>query len=273
MRLIDLHHLGRERVIGSWLVDDVLIDPGPGSCLDTLLEGLAGEVPRVIALTHIHLDHAGATGSLCARWPDTEVWVHERGAPHMADPTRLLASATRLYGDDMDRLWGEFLPVPADRIRVLEEGTTGAFRVAKTPGHASHHLCYLHERSGTLFSGDTGGVRVAGGPTIAPTPPPDIDLEAWLESLARLEAWEPERVVPTHFGVFADVAAQFDEVRLWIDTWAGPARELDQETWVSEHHAWVTARTDPATADALAQAAPVDQCYLGLQRYWSKRES
>jgi glyoxylase-like metal-dependent hydrolase (beta-lactamase superfamily II) len=273
MRLIDLHHLGRERVIGSWLVDDVLIDPGPAVCLDTLLAGLDGEVPRAIALTHIHLDHAGATGSLCARWPEAEVWVHERGARHLADPERLVASATRLYGDDMDRLWGEFLPVPADRIKVLEEGTIGDFRVAKTPGHASHHVTYLHEPSGTMFPGDTAGVRVAGGPTIGPTPPPDIDLEVWLDSVARLEAWEPARLAPTHFGAFEDVAAQFDELRLWFDTWAVPARELDLDTWVAEHHAWVQARSDAETAAALAQAAPIDQCWLGLLLYWSERES
>jgi glyoxylase-like metal-dependent hydrolase (beta-lactamase superfamily II) len=272
MRLIDLHHLGRERVIGSWLVDDVLVDPGPASCLDALLAGLDGEVPRVIALTHIHLDHAGATGSLCARWPDAEVWVHERGARHLADPEKLINSATRLYGDDMQRLWGEFLAVPADRIRVLEEGTRGAFRVAKTPGHASHHVCYLHEPTGTLFAGDTAGIRVAGGPTLGATPPPDIDIEAWLESLDRLEAWEPTRIVPTHFGAFDDVGAQLDELRLWFDTWTRPARELPQDEWVAEHHAWVEARTDAATAAAMAQAAPVDQCWLGLERYWDKRE-
>src|SRR6056297_1263431 len=104
MELIDLKHLGRERVIGSWLLDGVLIDPGPESCMKTLLDGLAGRSPKVIALTHIHLDHAGATGSLLRRFPDAEVWVHQRGARHLVDPSKLLASAGRLYGQDMDRL-------------------------------------------------------------------------------------------------------------------------------------------------------------------------
>jgi glyoxylase-like metal-dependent hydrolase (beta-lactamase superfamily II) len=275
MRLIDLHHLGRERVIGSWLVGDVLVDPGPASCLEALLEGLDGEIPRVIALTHIHLDHAGATGTLARRWPGVEVWVHARGARHLADPQKLVASATRLYGDDMDRLWGEFLAVPADRIRAFDEPTTvgGGFRLAPTPGHASHHLSYLHEPSGTAFAGDTAGARIEGSPTIGPTPPPDIDIAAWLTSLELIESWSPDRIVPTHFGSFDDVASQLDELRLWFDTWVPAARTLDERRWVDEHHAWVVARSSEAGAAALAQAVPTDQAYLGLERYWSKQEA
>lgn len=273
MRLIDLEHLGRERVIGSWLVDDVIVDPGPSSCLDALLDGLDGAVPRALALTHIHLDHAGAAGLLCERWPGLEVWVHERGAPHLADPSKLVASATRLYGEEMDRLWGEVRPVPRDRIRIVGEGRAGDFRVAPTPGHAWHHVSYLHEPSGTLFAGDVAGVRIDGAPTMAPTPPPDIDLEAWADSLDLLASWDADRVAPTHFGVFEDVADQLDGVRLWLDTWAGPAQSLDQRSWVAEHRTWVAARTDEETAEAVAQAAPLDQCWLGLQRYWSKRAS
>lgn len=273
MRLIDLHHLGREHVIGSWLVDDVLVDPGPASCLDALLAGLDGEVPRVIALTHIHLDHAGATGVLCERWPDVEVWVHERGAPHLDDPSKLVASASRLYGDDMERLWGGIRPVPREAIRVVSDGTTGAFRVAETPGHASHHLAYLHEPTGTLFAGDVGGVRIGTGPTIAPTPPPDIDLEAWAASLDLLASWDAERIVPTHFGSYEDVAGQLDGVRAWLDTWARPAAELDLDAWVDEHQAWIAARSGEEAGPALLQAAPIDQCWQGLRRYWSKREA
>jgi glyoxylase-like metal-dependent hydrolase (beta-lactamase superfamily II) len=272
MRLIDLRHLGRERVIGTWFVDGVLVDPGPASCLDALLDGLAGDVPRVLALTHIHLDHAGAAGVLCERWPDLEVWVHERGARHLADPSKLLASATRLYGDDMERLWGDVRPVPGDRIRVVGEETVGGFRAMPTPGHASHHLSYLHEPSGTIFGGDTAGVRIGDAPVIAPTPPPDIDLDAWNASLDRLAAWDADRVAITHFGAYDDVTEQLDGVRAWLDTWARPARELEQDAWVAEHRAWVSARTDAATAAALAQAAPVDQCWLGLDRYWSKQD-
>ncbi|MBV9798508.1 MAG: MBL fold metallo-hydrolase, partial [Solirubrobacterales bacterium] len=135
MRVIDLMHLGRERVIGCWQVDDVLIDPGPTSGLPTLLDALAGQEPRALLLTHIHLDHAGASGALVRRWPGLEVYVHSRGARHMVDPSRLLLSAKRLYGDDMDRLWGEMIPVPERNLRVIEEGgqvLEGRFLVAYT---------------------------------------------------------------------------------------------------------------------------------------------
>ena len=163
-QLIDLLHLGRAQVIGSWRVGDIVVDPGPASCLEQLLPVLEEHPPRVIALTHIHLDHAGATGSLLRRFPDAEVWVHERGARHMADPARLLASATRLYGENMDRLWGEFLPVPEDRLRILTGGESlGPMEVAYTPGHASHHVSYLHVPSNWAFTGDVGGVRIARG--------------------------------------------------------------------------------------------------------------
>ncbi|HEU0317186.1 MAG TPA: MBL fold metallo-hydrolase, partial [Solirubrobacteraceae bacterium] len=143
-RPIDVRHLGRDRVICAWLVDGVVVDPGPTSALDGLLAGLGGVRPRALALTHIHLDHAGAAGTLARRWPELEVWVHARGAPHLIDPTRLLASARRLYGEDMDRLWGAFEPVPEERIRILEGGEAlGPFAVAYTPGHASHHVSYF----------------------------------------------------------------------------------------------------------------------------------
>ena len=202
-------HLGRDRVIGCWQVDDVLIDPGPTSCLPTLLDSLS-EPPRALLLTHIHLDHAGASGSLVERWPDLEVYVHERGVPHMLDPSRLMKSATQLYGEDMDRLWGEMVPVPEGNLRALKGGEKllgGAFEVAYTPGHASHHVSYLHE--GTAFVGDTAGVRIPPASlTIPPTPPPDINLEAWHESIERIAAWAPERLAMTHFGESLEVEAQ-----------------------------------------------------------------
>ena len=186
MRVIDLMHLGRARVIGCWQVGDVLVDPGPTSCLPTLLEALGDERPSALLLTHIHFDHAGASGSLVERWPDLRVYVHERGAKHMMDPERLYNSARRLYGDDMERLWGEMLPVPEENLEILSGGETirdGAYKVAYTPGHASHHVSYLHD--GTAFVGDVGGVRITPeSMTIPPTPPPDVDVEAWHESIA-----------------------------------------------------------------------------------------
>jgi len=202
MRLIDVEHLGRPRVIGCWEVGEVLVDPGPESTLQTLLAKLGERTPSALLLTHIHLDHAGASGALVERFPGLEVYVHERGAPHLIDPSRLIDSATRLYGGDMDRLWGEIVPVPEANLRVLAGGERifgGAFEVAYTPGHASHHVSYLH--AGCAFVGDTGGVRITpGSVAIPPTPPPDIDLEAWQESIERIRAWAPERLAFTHCG-------------------------------------------------------------------------
>lgn len=274
MRLIDVRHLGRERVIGCWQLGDVLIDPGPSSCLETLLEALADERPRALLLTHIHLDHAGASGSLVQRWPDLEVYVHEVGAPHLVDPEKLLKSAKRLYGDHMERLWGEFLAVPESQLRVLSGGerlsfAAGAFEVEYTPGHASHHVSYLHD--GVAFVGDTGGVRIsAGGPTVPPTPPPDIDLEAWRRSIELIRQWRPRRLAITHFGAADDVEAQLRELSGRLDEWAARAREQDLEAFVDGVHTEIARLAEVGTAAAYEQAAPADQLYAGLERYWRK---
>jgi glyoxylase-like metal-dependent hydrolase (beta-lactamase superfamily II) len=272
MRVIDLMHVGRARVIGCWQVGDVLIDPGPTSCLDTLLAALGDERPRALLLTHIHLDHAGASGSLVARWPELEVYVHERGARHMADPSRLLDSARRLYGDDMDRLWGDFVAVPEANLHILSGGETltGGFDVAYTPGHASHHVSYLHE--GTAFVGDVGGVRIPPSQFVMPpTPPPDIDIEAWHSSIDRIAAWEPERLAMTHFGAAEDSARHLEEMRRRLDEQAELARSGDWDAFVERVDVDVAASGDPETAAAYAQAAPKDQLFAGLTRYWRKR--
>src|SRR3954465_7783920 len=201
-RAIDVMHLGNDRVICAYEQDGLIVDPGPASSVDNLIDALGPTVPRALLLTHIHLDHAGASGVLARRFPELQVYVHERGASHLVDPTKLLESAGRLYGDDMDRLWGEVAPVPEDRIHTLSGGeTVDGFRVAYTPGHASHHVSYLHEESGDAYVGDVAGVRIQPSDfTIAPTPPPDIDLEAWERSLDRVAQWGPRRLCLTHFG-------------------------------------------------------------------------
>ena len=273
MRLIDVRHLGRPQVIGAWLVGDVVIDPGPTSCVETLLEGLGGERPRALLLTHIHLDHAGASGSLVQRWPELEVYVHERGVRHMISPDRLLDSARQLYGEDMDRLWGEMIPVPEENIHVLRGGETlfgGEFEVAYTPGHASHHVSFLHD--GTAFVGDVGGVRIAGSHlTIPPSPPPDIDVEKWHASIERITAWQPRRLVMTHFGVGEDVDAQLAELSERLDDWAARARDQDLDAFVAGVRDEVAQHVDAETAAAYDQAAPPEQLYAGLDRYWRKR--
>jgi glyoxylase-like metal-dependent hydrolase (beta-lactamase superfamily II) len=276
MRVIDLRHIGLARVIGCWQVGDVLVDPGPSTGLPALLDALGEDYqPRALLLTHIHLDHAGASGSLVRRWPELEVYVHERGAPHMVEPARLLESARRLYGDDIDRLWGEFVAVPEARVRVLEGGerlSFGAdrFEVAYTPGHASHHVSFLHD-SGSAFVGDVGGVRCQLElPTIPPSPPPDIEVEAWHASIELVRAWKPERLAMTHFGASDDVDRQLDELSERLDRFAELARTGSREQFIATVHEEIGART-VEDADAYEEAAPPWQLYMGLERYWRKR--
>ena len=193
----------------------MLVDPGPESSLHTVLEKLGDQQPEAILLTHIHLDHAAATGAMVARWPDLPVYVHERGAPHIIDPSRLLASAERLYGDQLEYLWGKIQPVPEANVTVLTGGeTVRGMRVAYTPGHASHHVCYLHEETGTAFVGDVAACRLPGTDlVIPPTPPPDIDVEVWEDSIGIVESWAPEKLALTHWGPVDDPAPHLAEAQ------------------------------------------------------------
>src|SRR6201999_272024 len=236
MRVIDVEHLGRPPVIGCWEVDGMLVAPGPESSLPTLLEKIGGQRPEAILLTHIHLDHAAATGAMVARWPDLPVYVHERGAPHIIDPSRLLASAERLYGDKLEYLWGKIQPVPEANVTVLSGGeTVRGMRVAYTPGHASHHVCYLHEETGTAFVGDVAACRLPGTDlVIPPTPPPDIDVEVWEDSIALVEAWQPEKLAPPHSAPVADPATPLAEARRRLREEAEFARQMDEPTYEAD---------------------------------------
>ena len=273
MRVIDVKHLGRPRVIGCWEVDGALVDPGPQSSMETLLEALGDEPPRALLLTHIHLDHAAATGALVRRWPRLEVYVHERGAPHLIDPSRLIASATRLYGQEMERLWGEIVPVPEANVKPLAGGEDVlGMRVAYTPGHASHHVCYLHEGSGTAFVGDVAGVRIPPSDLIVPpTPPPDIDVEAWIDSIAIVESWRPERLALTHFGDVDEPVRHLEAVRERLREEADLAKRLSEEEYERHHRARVAESVSPETAEELIQCVPPEYQWRGLNRYWEKR--
>jgi glyoxylase-like metal-dependent hydrolase (beta-lactamase superfamily II) len=277
MREIDLLHLGREKVICCFEVDGILVDPGPQSTEDTLLEALNGERPRALLLTHIHFDHAGASGALVRRWPDLPVYVHERGAPHIIDPAKLVASAARLYGgeDGLRRMWGEVVPVPEANVRVLSGGERdieGAYRVEYTPGHASHHVCYLHEPTVTAFVGDMAGVRLPPHDfTVAPTPPPDIDVAAWDRSLDTIAAWEPAQLALTHFGTATDAQAQLDRCRTALHEEAQLITEHDQDGLVAAVEARVRAELGD-DAESFLQAIPPHHIYLGLDR-WRKKFS
>ena len=291
---IDLQFLGSPKVIATALLtgsDGVtLIDPGPTSCLPALEaglreRGLSLRDVRSVLLTHIHLDHAGVAGTIAERVPAARVYVHERGAPHMIDPAKLLASATRLYGDRMDLLWGAFQPVPADRVTVLTGGEKldlagTALKVAYTPGHAKHHVSYLDEQTGVAYVGDTGGVRVSGDYLIAPTPPPDIDIEAWQQSLNTIDDWQPVSLFLTHFGTVAPARAHLARFRTTITAAAHAVRERMKTPGTDEELAHkfaeqmrrdVRRSLSEEEARAAELAAPFDQLWQGLARYWQKK--
>jgi glyoxylase-like metal-dependent hydrolase (beta-lactamase superfamily II) len=275
-RAIDVRHLGRDRVIVAYEWDGLIVDPGPTTAVDALLEGLGETEPRALLLTHIHLDHAGAAGTLAERFPGLTVYVHERGAPHLADPERLLASARQLYGDDMERLWGEVVPVAQERIQSLVGGETieSGIRVEYTPGHASHHVAYLREDTGEAFVGDVAGVRIPPADhVLPPTPPPDIDLEAWERSLRTLEAFGPQALCLTHAGRVHDVGTHLMHLREGLARQGERARGHGEEAFVAAVEAEVRATTegDEELAERYLQAAPADQLYQGLERYWRKK--
>lgn len=291
---IDLQFRGSPRVIAAALVDGpgglTLIDPGPTSCLPALeaglgARGLALRDVRTLLLTHIHLDHAGATGTIVERVPGIKVYVHERGAPHMIDPAKLLASVTRLYGDQMDALWGPFLPVPALQVTVLTGGERldlggTSMRVAYTPGHAMHHVSFLDERAGMAYVGDTAGIRVTGDYLLAPTPPPDIDIDAWQASLDVIDAWQPVSLFLTHFGPVTPARAHLARFRTTLTAQSEAVRDALKAGGTEEQRvrAFVDRMRQEARqglpereAKATELAAPFDQLWQGLARYWQKK--
>jgi glyoxylase-like metal-dependent hydrolase (beta-lactamase superfamily II) len=277
MRAIDLRHLDTEKVICCWEVDGVLIDPGPQSTEATLLEALGGRQPRALLLTHIHFDHAGAAGALVRRWPDLPVYVHERGARHLISPERLVGSAARLLGgeDELARLWGDVVPLPEANLHVLEGGETvlDAYRVEYTPGHASHHVSYLHEPSGTAFVGDVAGVRIPPADyVIAPTPPPDVDVEAWERSLDLVAGWRPDALAIAHFGRIDDVGPHLAQMRERLHEELLLASSHGEEAFVAGIADRIT-RHAPELLVPFTQIAPPEQIYLGLRRYLDKREA
>jgi glyoxylase-like metal-dependent hydrolase (beta-lactamase superfamily II) len=270
-REIDVLFQGAPHAVCAHQVDGFLVDPGPESSVANVFAALGDEAPRAVLLTHIHLDHAGAAGALVRRWPDLEVWVHRNGAPHVIDPSRLVASATRIYGDRMQELWGEIVPVPEANVRILDDaGARVGFRWAWTPGHAVHHVAYLHEATGLALCGDVAGVRIGAGAIVPPTPPPDIDVEAWHRSMDLVAGWKPSALAVTHFGTFTDVDHHFAALHAELDRLAEVARTGDEAHFEAQMRAVFA---DGAEERAYVTAMPPETLYGGLARYWRNRNT
>lgn len=293
--LIDLEHMGRPESVAACILETrdgpVIVDPGPSSTLEKLRAGLADqghELAEVSALllTHIHLDHAGASGTLARQNQRLRVYVHEAGAPHVVDPSKLLGSATRLYGEKMGTLWGEVAPVPAERVSVLRGGELlvlgeREIEVAYTPGHAWHHVSYFEAASRVAFVGDTAGIYGPRLPVVLPvTPPPDFDLEAWLASIHLIRQWDPEQIVLTHYGPVGEPARHLESLRSGILAWAEYARDslsvtgtdAERTRWfVHQLEGWIEGRVVPESAAKFLAGAGPEACWQGLVRYWRKR--
>jgi glyoxylase-like metal-dependent hydrolase (beta-lactamase superfamily II) len=274
LRLLDLRFGGHERAVGVYLLDTpdgpALFDCGPASTLAALEEELAQQGLKLtdlrhLLLSHIHLDHAGAAGSIVQRHPDLTVWVSEVGAPHLVDPSRLESSARRLYGDMFDPLWGELLPVPQANVRIAAGDVLG-WEAFPTVGHARHHVSYF--RDGTLLAGDACGVRIPPSGYVLPvSPPPDIDVEAWHATVAEIRRRRPDRLALIHFGLHDDVAEHLDRLELELDRWSARVRDgMGVDDFVA------ASRSDAgADADDYDRVAPFWQSWHGLARYWEKR--
>jgi glyoxylase-like metal-dependent hydrolase (beta-lactamase superfamily II) len=293
---IDLNFLRTEHIIASFLLlgerEAAIVETGPTTCLEYLkreLEdhGVSYEDVRQVFLTHIHLDHAGASGHLAELLPNATFYVHEVGYPHLVDPSKLLTSATRIYGERMDELWGETRPVPEDRLEILKggeelEAVGGVLAAHYTPGHAYHHLAYLEPDSGALFTGDVAGIRLPGQSYVRPpTPPPEIDMEAWVWSLEEIRQLAPESLWPTHFGRFDDVERQLNELEQRLQDWLlfvegrmdeGATRdEIADELKVKGDAEMLAEGASPEETELYDRAGDYPTLTDGIMRYVSKR--
>jgi glyoxylase-like metal-dependent hydrolase (beta-lactamase superfamily II) len=275
---LDLHHQA-PGIVASYLLDTedgpALFDCGPTSCVTSLKEGLAEhglELTDVkhLLLSHIHLDHAGAAGVLVREHPGLRVHVSTVGAPHLVDPSRLEASARRLYGDAFDVLWGELAPVPSANVHVVGDEAVG-LECFPTPGHAWHHVSYL-DRDGTLYAGDAAGVRLTEGRFVMPPcPPPDIDLEAWEDTIEEIERCAPARLALIHFGVVDDVVDHLGALRETLERWGKRVEDgMDEEAFVAAAR-YDVSQTDPELVDEYERAGPYWHHFRGIERYWRQR--
>ncbi|SHK97727.1 MBL fold metallo-hydrolase [Rhodothermus profundi] len=297
VRYLDLNYLGTDQLIACAVLEApeglLLVDPGPTSTLAHLKAALqeAGASlndVRALLLTHIHLDHAGATGSIVAEAPHVQVFVHRLGAPHLVDPSRLLASARRLYGELMEPLWGAVLPVPESQVIALDGNERirpggRPLEVAYTPGHAVHHVSFLDLDTGTAFVGDTAGMQITGTRCVLPVaPPPDIQVEAWHESLQRIAQWRPRRLFVTHFGPSEDPEEHLDQMARRLDAMLEAvqrslAAEGEDAQRADAFHESVMAEMraclqDETLVSRYEQFGQPRASWFGLARYWRRKQ-
>jgi glyoxylase-like metal-dependent hydrolase (beta-lactamase superfamily II) len=276
---IDLKFRGFDRSVGCFVIDTpdgpALQDCGATSTIPALKEGLAARGLQLadirhLLLSHIHLDHAAAAGVLVRENPDLTVWVSEVGAPHLVDPTKLIASVKRLYGDNLDPWFGEIAPVPETNVAVVGDQVLG-LDCFPTPGHATHHVSYHDPRDGTIYTGDVAGIRILPAKHVAPIcPPPDVDLDAWHRSLDLIEQRGAKQLALTHFGVVTDVWEHLERCRRALFLWGTRVRSgMDEEEFVAA--ALQDAGDADTDVDALEGPAPLQLSYLGLKRYWDKQ--
>jgi glyoxylase-like metal-dependent hydrolase (beta-lactamase superfamily II) len=275
---IDLRHQA-PGIVGCYLLetDDgpALFDCGPTTCVDALKAGLRerglelADV-RHLLLSHIHLDHAGAAGVLVREHPALQVHVSEVGAPHLVDPSKLDASARRLYGDAFDELWGELAPIPAANVHIVGDRVVG-LECFPTPGHAWHHVSVL-DADGTLYAGDAAGVRLAGASFVMPPcPPPELDLAAWEATIGEIERRAPVRLALIHFGVFDDVQEHLAALRDTLERWGKRVEDgMDEEAFIAAAR-YDVGQTDPELVDDYQRAGPYWHHFRGIERYWRKR--
>lgn len=295
--IIDLQFQGVPKVIAAYLLETgeglALIEVGPSTTLDALVAGVETlgrdlEDIRHLVVTHIHLDHSGGAGSLMQRLPEARLFVHEVGAPHVIDPTNLVRSATRIYGDQMEPLWGEVIPVPAERVVAVSGGGTveiggRTLTAIYTPGHASHHLAFHDEQHDMTFAGDVAGVRIPPSPDVLPpTVPPETDIALWHQSLALLRDLAPQRMLLTHFGVVNDVQRHLDLVDTRLDEWVAlieglVEQGLDRDAMVERLTARIVNQMESDGMNALERqmelATPFSMSVDGLLRYLRKRQT
>lgn len=294
IHLIDLVYAGLNRTMASYLIPGkdgafMLVETGPYSLLSQLeatIEELGFELDRLtdVLVTHIHLDHAGSAGALARRY-DANVWVHEGGAPFLIDPERLINSSRRVYGEEFDELMKGAEPLPETNVIAVNDGDEfelhgRTFRVVHTPGHSGTHVSYLLD-SEYLFTGDSAGIRFPGTRFVKPaTAPPEIDLDAWLLSIERMQALRPSKLLLTHYGPFADVDWHFRELRRQNALWSEAVLTgLKTEETDEQLTARITELSERQMAEAGLSALDRDRLRVssdhtmtaaGLKRYWQK---